>query len=327
MDSKTYLERMLGLICSVFDAYSAVLFHPSTKGDLELMASFSLGNHVKAGAAVAQSMGVVGWIAKNKQPILISNFDQQPSRLGYYEPAEEKKIKAFMGCPVSGGGVLCLDSKRTYSFSDKDQKILHLFSDLTADIYSQCAQASDSMCECRYYKCLQLMHELHKKRPRWPEFLNQYLNLLSEATHYDYCFFTVRDEWGSKYFLEGWNQELLTGVQTQRFEVGSGLVGWVFKNNSPVFSANSDADGTVSPLFGKDVRTPRFSNVICLPLHFQKATRGVLCLASTRPLPLDDGLKVFASMAAECLATFLENLYLRSRLQEAQAAPRIAENG
>ena len=327
MESTSYLERMLGLICSVFDAYSAVLFHPSAKGDLELTACFSLGNQVKADAAVAQSMGVVGWIAKNKQPILINNFDQQRSRLGYYDVAEEKKIKAFMGCPVSGGGVLCLDSKRTYSFSDKDQKILHLFSDLAADIYQQSALASNSMCDCRYYNCLQLIHELHKKRSRWPDFLNHYLKLLSETTLYDYCFFTVRDEWGKKYFLEGWTQELLSGPQTQRFEVGSGLVGWVFKNNAPVFSANTDPDGTVSPLFGKDVPTPRFCNVICLPLHFQKGTRGVLCLAATRALPLNEGLKIFTSMAAEHLSTFLENLYLRSRLQEAQAAPRIAENG
>ena len=37
-----------------------------------------------------------------------------------------------MGCPVPTGGALCVDSKRQYSFTDRDYKLLQLFAELVS---------------------------------------------------------------------------------------------------------------------------------------------------------------------------------------------------
>jgi GAF domain-containing protein len=57
-------------------------------------------------------------------------------------------------------------------------------------------------------------------------------------------------------------------------------------------------------------------SVICLPLVVHKRTRGVLVLADENGRDIDGTLKRFAVTIADYLALFLENLYLKNRLQQ-----------
>ncbi|MEE0815601.1 MAG: GAF domain-containing protein, partial [Desulfovibrio fairfieldensis] len=131
MTANSLEKHILSIVCSVFDAYSAVLFLPDEEGEAHyLSAAFSLGDKISPDVSILPGRGLVGWIIRNRQPLLVPNFDQRQSNLGYYADGEEASIKAFMGCPVPTGGALCVDSKRQYSFSDKDHKILQLFAEL-----------------------------------------------------------------------------------------------------------------------------------------------------------------------------------------------------
>ena len=69
-----------------------------------------------------------------------------------------------------------------------------------------------------------------------------------------------------------------------------------------------------------DVPAGEFKSVICLPIIFSRKTRGVLTLADQRALPVTEELKAFASMVAENLALFLENLHFRTRLDVSRPA-------
>ena len=132
MTANTLEQHILSIVCSVFDAYSAVLFLPSENGEEHyLAASFSLGEGVEQGAMLS-SGSLVDWIIRNRQQMLVPNFDQHKHKLGYYREGEEAGIKAFMGCPVPTGGALCVDSKRQYSFTDRDYKLLQLFAELVS---------------------------------------------------------------------------------------------------------------------------------------------------------------------------------------------------
>jgi len=316
-----YLDRVLGIVCSVFDAYSAVLFLPDkSRSDYRLAAMFSLGDKVNPDIVVKPGKGIVGWIIRNNKPLLINNFEKKRSRLNYYDQGEEAKIKAFMGCPLNQRlGALCLDSKRTYSFSEKDQKILHLFANLIEDAQTKYLRAEENLLESSYYSCLQLLLNLKNRTKRWPEFLGQYLKLLSETAGFDYCFLAARDETDNTYFLEHSNPVFLTGNDDgKKFSLNSGLIGWVFKNGTGVYSGEKEG-AALSPLFGKEARTPDFRSVICLPLGVNRQTRGVMCLAHEQALDISEQLKNFTRNSADYLALFLENLYLKSRLKELAA--------
>jgi signal transduction protein with GAF and PtsI domain len=317
---KASLNNLLGIICSVFDAYSAVLFLPGQDPEVfHPAAVFSLGDKVQTDSSILPGQGLVGWIIRNRRPLLINNFDQKRSRLGYYPPGEEVRIKAFMGCALRREeGALCLDSMRTHSFSQKDQKILELFAGLVSDIRFE-SKGPETICEEeQLYRSLNLLHGLRIKFPKWTMFLKHYLDVVSSATGFENCFLAVRDEHGEGYFLEGSSESVFVDHTTARrkFPIGSGLIGWVFNNHSPVFLEKEGDDQATTPLFGKNVEERPWQSACCLPLSIYGKTRGVLVLTGKGKPQVSEQKRLFMDMTADYLAMFLENLYMKNRLTE-----------
>ncbi len=319
-------SRILAILCSVLDAYSAVLFLAAGKNKGEdkkyhMAAQFSLGDSVDVSSVIEPGKGLVGWIAKNHEPLLVPNFDQRKNHLGYYRGKEELRIKAFMGCALpDGSGVLCVDSKRQYSFSEKDQKLLYLFAELLAELSTSAGEERERFAVARHYAALKTVYFLRKEHSRWSDFLRRFLELMVAATDCGYAVFCAALEEG-RYCLEGENYPLVCRPRSPApvFPVSGGAIGWVFRNGTPLFSS---APGGMpeSSLFGKGVATPQFQTVMALPLVLQRKTRGVLCLAKETPLEIADGTRDFVQMAADHLSLFLENLYVKCRLRDVCAA-------
>lgn len=315
------LDRVLALLCSVLEAYSAVLFLPVEGGERKECrpaASFSLGNLLDPEAEIVEGRGLVGWILRTGEPLLVSNFDRRRGGLGYYAAGdEEEQIKAFMGCALPGGaGVLCVDSKRQYSFSEKDRKILHLFSTLVAELQAEAEADEGRRAVARYYAALRTIYELRREHTRWKDFLGNFLDLMAVMTGRPYALLCTRDAVGETYMVEGENTPLLLrGPNPPSFPMSHGVVGWVFRNNAPVMSDGPDGLPD-APLVGRNLDIPRFQSVIAMPLIIQRKTRGVLCLACDTPMEPDEAGNDFIRMAAEHLALFLENLYVKCRLRD-----------
>lgn len=321
MSTDPFLSSLMGIVINVFDAYSAVLFlseDDSETGPCRIAASFSLGDGLRRDAVITPGMGLVGWIIRDRKPLLISNFDQKRGVLGYYAGAEEDKIRAFMGCPLQGvGGALCLDSKKTYTFGEKDQKILSQFGALIGDHVAESRGAAEGVLTSRYYNCLRAVSGLRRSHPKWSAFQKALYGLLSETAGFRVCFLAVRDESGRGYYIEGANRSPLARSEDmgKRIPMGQGLIGWVFKHGAAVYSGERDAPTAASmPLFGPEIASGDYKSVVCLPIAFSKRTRGVLVLADETPGSLTGELKVFLTMIAEYLALFLENLHQRIRL-------------
>lgn len=327
MSNKSLDDHVLAIICSVFEAYSAALFLPDEDGESHsLAASFSLGSSISQYAPVRPGKGLIGKIISSRQPVLVSNFDREKIPLDYYPPNAEKDIKAFMGYPVPTGGVLCVDSKRQYCFTEKDEKILKLF----AQLISLQLKLSDNGASGkipRYFAELSVIQEMRYKIRRWPEFLKNFLRAIGGATEFEYCAFATLQENGDHYCLECESVPLLlSGGQMLRLPLSSGLVGWVFRNPSAVYAE----DGGLAPstaLFGKLSDMPDFPAAICMPVMVNKACKGVLCLANTEPRPIDESLRSFLRMAVDHLSLFLENLYLKNRLQAAMPRGALQREG
>lgn len=331
---KNILEKhVLSIICSVFDAYSAVLFLPvEDRGEGEgeqyrLVASFSLGDGIAEGSAV-QPGSLVAWIISNDRPVIVPNFDRRQSKLGYYLEGEESGIKAFVGCPVPTGGALCMDSKRQYSFTDKDYKILQMFAELITRQQNDRGAAEPLGGDIsRYFAQLCVIQELRFGHKRWPQFIQNYLKTVAEATGFEYCAFASMARSGETYCLECESTPLLLQAgEMLEFNMNSGLVGWVFNNGQPIINGGTD-DGPPHLLFAKMPELPDFQAVICMPVVVNKSTRCVLCLAHTRPRDLDEALRSFVRLAVDHLALFLENLYLKTRLRNMLPRAQVHTSG
>lgn len=329
--SRNVYTHTLGTLCSVLDAYSAVLFLASSpskgRAVFRLAGKFSLGDFIDPTAVVEPGKGLVGWIAKNNAPLLVPNFDQRKNHLGYYRDNEELRIKAFMGCTLPGGiGVLCVDSKRQYSFSDKDQKLLHLFAQLIAEQAANDGRGRALDTIGRYYTALKDISTLRRRHARWADFLREFLSVTASATGCDYAVFCSNDIASGAYVIEGETTPIVWKPRSSApvFSVNGGAIGWVCRNGEALFS-NSPGGMPESSLFGKGVITPQFQTVMALPLIVQRKTRGVLCLARETPFEITGETRDFAHMAAEHLALFLENLYVKCWLRDVSTAAVAAQ--
>jgi GGDEF domain-containing protein len=64
-------------------------------------------------------------VLKHNEPLIIPNFDKDESTLGYY--GSEEGIKSFMAYPLEAPGVIVVDSKKRYVFTDREKKLLGNF--------------------------------------------------------------------------------------------------------------------------------------------------------------------------------------------------------
>ncbi len=323
------LDRLLESIGSVFDAYSVVLFLRNAEGAYELGYSFSLGDSVRKGLRIEAGHGLVGWILKNDKPLLVEKFDEKNTFLGYYGSEQDEQVKVFVGCPLPGGlGALCMDSKKTYAFTAKDQRVLSLFAQVVTAVIADVGDGATARREQALYRVLQDVYALREAHPKWGEFLNRYLALLAAASGYEYSFLVVSDEWGDNYLLEGSNKPFMPEnvAARQTFNTGSGLLGWVFKKNQAVFFGDGKSELGRTPLFGRDVPSPALNTLLAFPLKVHTRCRGVLVFGDRESRVVDDEIRAFAKMAADYLALFLENLYLRSKVRRF-APPSAADQG
>jgi len=313
------LDRLMESIGSVFDAYSVVLFCRNEDGTFDLSSAFSLGDSIRRDLRIESGHGLVGWILKNDKPLLVERFDEKNTFLGYYGSEQDEQIKVFVGCPLPGGrGALCMDSKKTYAFTTKDQRILSLFAQVVAAVMADVGASGVSCMEQALYGVLQQVYALRETHPKWSEFLNRYLALVAGACGYEYAFLVVSDEWGHNYLLEGSNKAFMpdTVGARQSFSTGSGLLGWVFKKNQPVFFGDGKSELGRVPLFGRDVPGPPLNTLLAFPLKVHTRCRGVLVFGDRECRVISDEIRGFAKMAADYLALFLENLYLKNRLKQ-----------
>ncbi|MBQ1845615.1 MAG: GAF domain-containing protein [Desulfovibrio sp.] len=330
--SSTLEQQMLGLAASVFDANSCVLFLPDAREGEEPETSrladwFSMGDGILAGARLAPGQGLAGWILRNRKPLMVPDFDGEHSKLDYYKPGEEARVKAFMGCPLPTGGCLCVDTLEKRSFTEKDSRLLQLFAEVVDGLLRR-RGAEEATSEIPgYFLQLGLIGEWLSQYKHWSVFIRSFLASVSEATGFEYCAFASVVVQGESYCIEAENAPLLVQSGEPFYQsVSSGLAGWVFRNGQPV--VQTGFDGRAPALFGTSDNLPcDFEAVICLPVTISKSTRGVVCLGSRQPREVGETMRTFLRQALVLLSLHLENLYLKTRLKSSMEKAQIYRKG
>ena len=307
------MNEFLALVASTFDAHSVVLFQPSSESShANLQANFSMSGSIDPNAVIAQGKGLVGWILRNKEPLLYNVADYNQPNLGYYVDETEDYIRSFVGAPVPGGGALCMDSKKTHFFHENKQHLLHLFAKLVPQIQEIIKQSKRSEDVENYFRILEQLADIKKNYSGWSSYLRKFLRLLSIGCGFEYVAFATLSNKKEHYIIEGEYPSLLT---EKEFSFSGGIVGWVFRNEEVV---QSDGKGSVptTPIFGKIDSFPAFCASVCLPIRVEKNTVAVLTFASTIPKDLNSELKLLTRLVSEDLSQFLEVVSLRYRVHK-----------
>ena len=318
-------NTLLALVRTTFDAHSAVLFLPDNNGTCSVALSSSDEPPFVQEVSIAPGRGLVGWILRQRQPVIVNDLDIRHTFLGYYPADEESAVTAFMGCYMPDGGALCVDSIRQRTFTEADQLLLHRFARHIAKQVHSAGLASNAAELQRYFDKLEMLFE-SEQIPAWSDYLKAFLQIVSEGSGFEYVMFASTTEGAETYTVECENAPLFAGDSGSGIALANGgLISWVFRNDGPVYISGEDGPGT--PLFGKLEELPEFQSVICLPVLLNRVTCGVLCLASTEPHALPPYLRTFTRMAANLLSQYINRLSLRMKVKSLLPRAKVHRDG
>lgn len=313
-DRNSVIANFLALIASTFEAHSVVLFLPESENSTaRLVSFFSMSEKsVQKDAQIAQGKGLVGWILKNKQPLLYQIPENNQANLGYYLDATEDSIRSFMGAFVSGNGALCLDSKKYNFFSENQQKLLDLFAKILPQLMVILENSMQTNVVEDYLQLLEQLADLKKNYNGWSPYLRKLLQTLSTWLGFEYVAFTSLTDKKEHFYIDGEYPAISTAKE---FGFNGGLVGWVYKNEE-IIQNDGKSTNKGMPLFAKNDGLPVFPAVVCIPVRVERSIAAVLCLASSSPKDFGSDFKIITRVISEDLAQFLEIVALRYRVQK-----------
>ena len=280
------LLSLVQLTANVMDAFTAACFllDDERKG-LRLEAYQSLSSHIAPDAWIEVGQGLVGWVAKEEKPLNVGSFRHKATTLQFY--ASDEEIKSFMAVPIKGSaleGVLSVDSKTQYVFTDKMLKILAGLADQVARLLQDQRTVRSSG---RVALQLDLLEEYARRLNLAVE-----LQALAEAgcavdrrlVDYDGIALCLR-----LHDLRGyevcWQEGYEEGSLLERpVSLERSLVGWVIANRQPLRLNRVADSGRLSHLFSPDAPRIGFRFFLGVPLLVEGRALGALALSAMREI-------------------------------------------
>ena len=115
------IDGLSQLIFNFYEAFT-VAFYVKENDRLNCVSSMTFAKSFDKHKSIPIEGTLPGWVMKHNEALIIPNFDRDADALGYY--GADEGIKSFMGYPMENNGVIIVDSKKKYVFTDKEKKHL-----------------------------------------------------------------------------------------------------------------------------------------------------------------------------------------------------------
>jgi len=120
------LNQLVELTGNISNAFTIALYKIDLDGKtLTLRHHITLSSNFNPEVKIKFAEGPIGTVARSKQPFLDEHIGQNQTKLCFYKKKED--LKSLIVTPVvykNLEGVLAIDSKQSYSFPSKQQKII-----------------------------------------------------------------------------------------------------------------------------------------------------------------------------------------------------------
>ena len=315
--SQHELQSLVDLVSNTTDAYTTVLFlAPAPGEELAIAAYQSLSQNIDTQVHIGPGEGLIGWVYKSDKPVIVDKFDRDTRRLLFYK--EDESIKSFMAVPLPGlPGVLAVDSKQRYVFTEKNQKILNQYGQAIELVIRRGEQA-DRVTNLE--KAMDFVEDFEQtlgvsRNPS--QYMPPTMALLRQYTAASACFCAaILHNDPNRYFVMSHDSETSIQLSQDLFPVNSGLAGWVIHNRKKLIPDRPMASSEKTFVFYPDEPLKRFMGFAGFPLLFGEKVRGALILAHETPFKFDATILKTLELCSKRLAASLEMEFLFQRITE-----------
>ncbi len=275
------LKELIQLISNVTDSFTTALFlFDPARNKLNLRNYHSLSLHIDPDTQLQVGDSLIGWVAKNHLPVNIAQFDRDTRNLKMY--LRDEKIKSFLAVPVGEVGVLCIDSKRNYVFTDKDQKILQAFSFLVQHVLQAQNLEKKERQQHLILDFINNINHLSKEKQDVNQYYLKALNCCRVFSRTDAAFLALVPRKRDRYKVVATDGTLQSPLKKTFHSIDMGLTGWVIREEKPLVRRLMKPRNHKSYVFYPEDPCMHFQSYIGLPLCFFGNLYGVMNLIGYR---------------------------------------------
>jgi diguanylate cyclase (GGDEF)-like protein len=280
MADSNRLDQLLELTGNISNAFTIALYKVNSENKtLFLRHHISLSSNFNTEAKIDFGEGLIGTVAQNKQPFIQEHFEKNPIRLCQY--SKKEVLKSFLAIPVihkNLEGVLFIDSKESYCFPAKQQKIIAgLAKQLAWELNKEKTNAlSDSPKKFIFRDLVsysRFVSESSNKNKALERLTNIPRSILTFDAH-ALVWFDSRKT-GKVLKFNGFSQS----VTNVSIKLGKGLAGSCAKNLCPILLSNTE--GRNGTIFGvEEDKEQSFLSLMASPISFNQQFYGVMVCGS-----------------------------------------------
>ena len=328
------LQALIDLCLNNLDGFSAVLFAADRDGGpLRLRVHRSLSPNIDPNALVHPGQGLVGWAYKNGLPVTVDQVSFGSDRLLFYTCDEN--IKSFMALPLPEiFGVLAVDSKQRYIFTDKSAKLLMQFGQSISRTWRRLfgkppprktsgegkptptAAAAPPPPENEICALWQGLEFCLSRSDHEGGGLTAALELIRQFAGLSWAFLTVIKSGDKKHFHIVAVSDNVPESLPAKFPMAAGLAGWLHTKLKPLSIDRLKADSRNSYIFQKSEPIKGFRSFYGWPVLYNDQPRGSLILAGADGETLDPGLAEVMECVVDRLAAQFHLDRLISKVME-----------
>ena len=264
----------------------------------------------------AANEGIIGWMRRSKQPLLVRDFQQEmdalPARPSY---ASEHPPRSAIFVPLIAGeeviGTMSIQSYTPAAFSEDDLRLLSVIGNEAAMAIEKARLYAMAQRRARQ---LALIGDVSRKVAailELEELFTQVVHLIQETFgYYHVGIFAIDPDTNELTFEASTNPDLCQPCVN--LEMGEGIIGWVAQEGQPLL-AN---DVSTEPRFRHEHAWPQTRAELAVPLKVEERVLGVLDVQSNETGAFsDDDLFILQTLAAQ-VAIAIEDARLYAAQQE-----------
>ncbi len=308
------LEDLLSTAASVMPAGNALLFMPASGGESLYPRVYIGDGNVLGEAVIPIGQGLVGWVAKERKPLLANG---RVKGLGYLK--NEDRVSSFIAAPILNGGtlegVIALDSPDSEAFTDQDKEALSRFAGLALYLLQNAREYQEVDFAAKNFAAMHRISTEVSASLDLKTILEKLALLSHEILPYDYLTVSFMEGDDKVRFktLKGYD-----GITLPRgpLALSGSLLEWIVENRQPLSFCDLDQRTDRLPIFPAKELQAGCRSFLGIPFLSQDKVLGVLTLASRQPDAISGYQQHMLSIIANQVAVNIANARLHHMMQQ-----------
>jgi len=312
MDSDALLDKALGDLLDTARAAvpcdNAVFFMAGGDGEGAYVRVSRGSGAVSEGSAITPGQGLVGWVLKDKKPILVAD---NVRGLGYLK--KEDGVRSFLGVPVLNGGslegVIALDSSIEGMFDESARETLTGIAGIAVYLMQNIREYHQADLSAKNFEALHRISSDISASLDLKDILEKLAGFARDIVPYDYLTISFLDGDGAATFrvLKGYDGVKLPAGPAP---LAGSLLGWIAENRQALSFTDMDRSTEGLPVFPvKELQTDCRS-FLGLPFNNRGKVLGIMTLALRQKEAISGYQQHMMSIVANQVAVNLANAQL-----------------